>query len=118
MNAAYVSKSKGTIHFHSEMFDQGDELPDDISGSGDYVEIPCRIDLDLGQRLEWRFVQREIPGLENKVRGFFSKRGAYSRDKDFLESMDLLEKWHEFEDEETIKALKEWCGENEIEIEE
>ena len=58
---------------------------------------------------------REIPGLKDKVRGFFSRRGAYSRYKAFLEEIDLLEKWYEFEDSETQQSLREWCKENEIE---
>ena len=71
----------------------------------------------MGQRLVWRFVEKEIPGLEPKVRGFFSRRGAYSRYKAFLAEIDLLDKWYEFEDRETQKALRTWCAENEIELE-
>lgn len=115
MNVSYVSKSKGKTYIHSEMYGEEEELPDDIYESDDYVEIPHKKDLDLGQKLVWRFVEREIPGLESKVRGFFSRRGAYSRYKAFLEEIDLLEKWYEFENSETQRALRAWCEANEIE---
>jgi hypothetical protein len=115
MNVAYVSKSRGETYIHSEMHGEEDDLPDDIYESDDYIEIPHKNDLDLGQKLVWKFVEREIPGLEHKVRGFFSRREAYSRYKTFLEQIDLLEKWYDYENSETQKALRAWCEENEIE---
>ena len=117
VNFAYVSKSKGETYIHSEMFGDEDDLPEDIYESDDYIEIPHKIDLNLGQKLVWEFVKKEIPSHENKVRGFFSKKGAYTRYKDFLEQINLLDKWYEFENYETQKALKTWCKENKIEIE-
>ena len=114
-HSAIVSKSKGEMYYHTEIGDNFDEIPEDVYENDDYVEIPHKNDLDLGQRLVWRFVDREIPGLKDKVRGFFSRRGAYSRYKAFLEEIDLLEKWYEFEDSETQQSLREWCKENEIE---
>jgi len=84
MNSTYISKRTGQIHYHSEMYDS-DELPEDIYESDDYIEIPHKNDLDLGQHLVRQFVNREIPGLANTVRGFFSRRGAYSKYRSFLE---------------------------------
>ena len=115
-NAAYVSRSTGQTFWRSEAADV-DDLPDDVEANSDYVEIPHKNDLDLGQQLVWRFVRREIPGDEEKVRGLFSRRGAYGRYKSFLEEMGLLEKWHRFEDEMTKEVLLEWCVVNGIQIE-
>jgi len=47
----------------------------------------------------------------------FSRRGAYRRWKDFLDANGLLEKWYTFENEATEQALKTWCQENGIPIE-
>jgi hypothetical protein len=114
-HSAIVSKSTGETYYHTELGDNFDEFPEEAYESEDYIEIPHKNDLDLGQRLVWRFVEKEIPGLEPKVRGFFSRRGAYARYKTFLEEIGLLEKWYEFESSETQKALRAWCEENEIE---
>lgn len=51
----------------------------------------------------------EVPGLEPKVREIFNRKGAYRRWKDFLHDLDLLDKWHTFEDQETRQALLDWC---------
>ena len=115
MNSAYISKTTGQIYYQSEMYDS-DELPEDFYEKHDYIEIPHRNDLDLGQRLVWQFVNREIPGFTDIIRGFFSRRGAYSRYKSYLEEIGLLKRWHEFEDTKTKETLKEWCKENGVDI--
>lgn len=115
MHRAYLSKTTGETFYQSEMSDY-DELPEDIYENDDYIEIPHKNYLGLGQRLVWSFVEIEIPGLAEKVRGFFSRKGAYSRYKDFLEDIGLLDKWYEFEDSRATEALLQWCKDNEIEI--
>ncbi len=115
MHTAYVSRTTGKTYFNSEMGDF-DEFPKDIEDNDDYVAIPHKNDLDLGKRLVWKFVAQEIPGFTDKLRIFFSRRGAYSRYKEFLVEIGLLEKWYEFEDSKTKEALLKWCNENKIEI--
>ncbi len=115
MHRAYLSKTTGETFYQSEMSDY-DELPEDIYENDDYIEIPHKNDLGLGQRLVWQFVEKEIPGLADKVRSFFSRKGAYSKYKAFLEEIGLLDKWHEFEDSNAKEALLQWCKDNEIEI--
>jgi hypothetical protein len=116
-NSAYISRSTGETFVCSDLAGV-DELPDDIDSSDDYVEIPHRHDLDLGTQLVWDFVDREIPGLKDKVREFFAHRGAYGRYKSFLEELDLIEKWHRFEDDCTREALLKWCEDAGISIDE
>ncbi|NOY57810.1 MAG: hypothetical protein GXO75_02620 [Calditrichaeota bacterium] len=48
----------------------------------------------------------------------FSARGAYGRFHSLLGSVGLREKWHEFENEQTRHALRQWCKENGLEINE
>ncbi|MFC1643496.1 UPF0158 family protein [Chlamydiota bacterium] len=116
-HTAYISKSTGEAYYHSEMGDF-DEIPEEVYESDDYIEIPHKNDLDLGKQLVWDFVEQEIPGLKDKVRSFFSRKGAYSRYKDFLEQIGLLDKWYEFENTKAKEALLEWCKKNKIGIEE
>ena len=106
--AVYVSRSTGQTYYRSDMADI-DELPEDVEQNDDYVEVPNKYDLDLGKQLVWDFVNREIPGLKDKVERIFSRRGAYSRYKAFLAELELLDAWHRFQDERTKEALLEWC---------
>ena len=115
--SAYVSRSTGETFVCSDLSGI-DELPDDFDSSDDYVEIPHKNDLDLGEGLVWAFVDREIPGVKEKVREFFAHRGAYARYKSFLAELDLLEKWHRFEDDRTKEALLKWCEDPGIPIDE
>ena len=112
---AYVSRSTGQTYFRSDMAGV-DELPEDVLENDDYVEIPNKYDFDLGKDLVWQFVDRQIPGLKNKVREIFSRRGAYARYKAFLEDLDLLDAWYRFEGERTKEVLLEWCRDKGIPI--
>jgi len=116
-NSAYVSRSTGKTFVCSDLAGI-DELPDDFDSSDDYVEIPHKNDLDLGTNLVWDFVDREIPGVKDKVRELFARRGAYARYKTFLADLDLLEKWHRFEDDRTKEILIKWCEDEGISIDE
>ena len=111
----YVSRSTGQTYFRSDMAGV-DELPEDVLENDDYVEIPNKYDFDLGKDLVWQFVDRQIPGLKNKVREIFSRRGAYARYKAFLEDLDLLDAWYRFENERTREVLLEWCKDKGIPI--
>ena len=113
---AYVSRSTGQTYVCSEASGI-DELPDDVSENDDYVEIPNRNDLDLGQQLVWKFVDRRIPERMSEVRQIFSRRGAWSRYKDLLAELGLLDDWHRFDDESTREALLGWCRDVGVAIE-
>jgi hypothetical protein len=52
-----------------------------------------------------------------QVNSFFHKKGAYSKFKNLLEVKGLLDKWYAFEEKEQNKALREWCKDNDINIE-
>ena len=112
----YVSKTTGEIVWASEEI-TGEKCPvEDIEDNVDYIPIPNKYDLDVGQRLVWRFVDMHIPGLYDKVREIFSRKGAYSRYKQFLEYNGILEKWYDFENTQLREALSEWCEQNEIKL--
>ncbi|MFT5837029.1 MAG: hypothetical protein ACI9ZV_000532 [Candidatus Azotimanducaceae bacterium] len=114
---AYISRKTGEIVCDKEAI-SGEPCPvENIEEDPDYLLLPDAFDLDLnGSRLVWRFVGGEIPGLEPKVRQIFSRKGAYRRWKDFLEDLDLLDKWYSFENETKRQALLDWCKANKIPI--
>ncbi len=113
---AYVSKTTGETFWQSDLIDE-DELPEDLDDNDDYVEIPHKNHLDLGQPLIWRFIEGVAPEKYEEVRRIFSRRGAYRRWRAFLERQELLDKWYAFEKSETRKAVLEWCDDHGIEIE-
>ena len=116
-NSALINKKTGEIFYKSE-FDEIDELPDeDAFLSDDYIAVPDRYELDLGQNLVFDFVDEFMPEKYEEVRSYFRRSGAYSRFKNLLMSMDLLDKWHEFEDQRRKDALVRWCKENGLEVE-
>ncbi len=115
MHNACLCKDTGQIFYTSEMGDS-DELPEDIEDSK-YISIPHKNDLDLGKNLVMEFVSEFLPNDLDRVYSIFRRRGAYSRYKALLSEKDLLDKWHEFEDERQKAALKQWCVENDIKIE-
>ncbi len=116
-SSAYVSKTTGKIFYLSDGIDDNEEgIPEDIYEDEDYLCIPDKYELDLGKELVWEFVDQEIPALQNKVRGFFNRSGAYSRYKAFLEELGIVQKWYDFEENRTKKALLNWCKENELNI--
>ena len=115
---AYVSLDTGRIYWISELNPvEEEEIPDDLETSDRYLEIPHKNDLDLGQRLALRFSEKRLPHRYDRVVDIFGHRGAYRRFKELLAAEGRLEQWYAFEAEATEQALKEWCEENNLQIE-
>jgi hypothetical protein len=117
MNSATLSKKTGQIYFESGLGDS-DELPEDIDDEDLYIQIPHKRDLDLGIQLVREYVSAHLPEKADEVEAFFRSRGAYSRYKELLSWSNALDKWYKFEEERTETALKKWCVQNTIQIEE
>lgn len=115
MHHAYLCKKTGQTFYTSELGDS-DELPDDIDDTDRYISIPHKNDLELGRSLVFEFTSEYIPEELDRIYAFFRSRGAYSRYKAFLDGKGLLDTWYKFEDERQKAALREWCQENDIEI--
>ena len=113
--SAYLNRRTGESYLISELGDS-DELPDDFDESDDYLGIPHRNDLDLGQSLVFEFVEQRLPLAIEQVRDFFQRAGAYSRFRDLLERNGLLDEWHKFEADRARAAILAWCEENHIEL--
>ena len=116
MNNAYLCKETGEIFYTSEMGDS-DELPEDIDDQDKYIAIPHKNELDLGKVLVIEFTSKFLSEELDEVYSIFRHKGAYSRYKELLERKGVLEDWYKFENERQELALKKWCRENDIEIE-
>ena len=113
---AVVHRVTGETFIYSYITDDGD-LPDDVDENDDYLGIPHKNDLDLGKPLVMEFIRQECPDEIDRILAIFSRRGAYRRYKDFLETKDLLETWYAFENRRTREALLKWCAENALVVE-
>jgi len=85
MNSATVCKKTGKIYYESDM-GISDELPEDIDDLDQYIEIPGKNELDLGENLVFDFVSEFLSDKYDDVSNIFRRKGAYSRYKDFLEN--------------------------------
>lgn len=115
MNSATLCLETGEVFYISE-FGDSNELPEDIDDPVKYIEIPHKNELNLGKPLVLEFVAIHIPEDFDEVDSFFRNRGAYSKFKNLLNTKGLLAKWYEFEEQEQVKALREWCKDNSINI--
>ncbi len=116
-NHAYVSLDTGRIIW-TPVDEELGEVPDDLEIVDRYVEVPDKHELALGRVLVMEFVDRHIPDDYDRVADIFRSRGAYGRFKDFLDSRGQLDAWYKFENEAIRNALREWCRENGLEVEE
>jgi len=109
---AYVCRQTGKIYWISGepgVLDEEDEIPDDVHDVEKYAPVPDRPDLDLGNRLVFRFAAQFLAEHFDEVRNTFRHKGAYGRFKEILHRQDSLEKWYAYSEEQTIKALEFWC---------
>ena len=113
---AYLCVATGVIHYHSELGDDEEPLPDDIDDAEKYLEIPHKNDLDLGKRLVLRFADEVMPDALADVDEIFRRRGAYARFKNLLEHRGVLQQWYEYEEKSRKEALRQWCHDRGIEI--
>ena len=116
-HTAYISKSTGETFFQSDLSGE-DDLPEGYEEDEDLLEIPHKNDLDLGTALVWEFVGNNLPEDHGRIRGIFSSRGAYGRFKSYLDGKGILDSWYEFEEAKTKEAIRNWCRENGISVEE
>lgn len=116
---AYVCRQTGETYYQTDDFySEGlDELPDDIEDTTKYVPLPDKRDLDLGKPLVLAFVREFLPDDFDEVCHFFNRRGAYANFKALLAKRRAIDRWHDFENEATEQALREWCKDQRIKIE-
>ncbi|MCC5850736.1 MAG: hypothetical protein JJU29_21825 [Verrucomicrobia bacterium] len=113
-NRALVNRDDGRVHYDSDIWDSCEEEPEDLE-TGNWIEVPNKIELDLGNRVVEDFVQEKCPHLDDKVRRI-GGRGFYGRYKVLLQENDLLESWYAFEQAREDAALRQWAKDEGIPI--
>ena len=118
MNSAVLCKDTGKMLYRSDMAGIN-EIEDEDNLDWDHcIGIPHKNDLGLGRNLVFEFVEEYLPNDYERVRQMFRRKRAYSNYKALLERRGLLEKWYEIENSREEQALRKWCKENEVELEE
>jgi hypothetical protein len=108
-NNVYIDSNTGKIYYDSDYIAPGEESPEDLEESDVYIAVPHKNDLDLGRDLVFAFASEALPDQWDKIRDIFRSRGAYARFKDLLEAKGQLEAWYAFEESATERALRAWC---------
>ena len=118
VNRAIINRETGKILCSMEAAGI-DEIGDaDLDGELEkWEEIPHKNELDLGRNLVFEFIEARLPAKFNYVEKIFQRRGAYSACKDLLDSAGLLQAWYDFEEARTEEALRGWCRDNGIKLE-
>lgn len=115
-NEAVLCRKTGKFLWHSDLDEDLDEWPDDVDDDEKYLVIPDRKDLDLGKALVFDFARQFLPEEYDEIRRIFGKRGAYARFKGLLQRKRALDRWFEFENKATERALRDWCEANGLTI--
>jgi hypothetical protein len=113
---AFLCKESGRIYVRSDFLDDLEELPDDLEESEKYLRVPNKRELGLGKPLVLQFARHFLPSEFEEVRRIFNKRGAYARFKGLLVRRRALDRWFDFQEKATERALREWCELNSIEV--
>ena len=116
----YLSRQTGELIYGPEISlrdGEEHELSNDIDDEEKYVTVPSQRGLGLGKPLALKFAEEFLPNDLWKVRDIFSRSGAFPRFRDLLESRDAVQQWRDFEERATDQALREWCAENKIALE-
>ena len=116
-SSAYVDLETGHVYWVADEMEEFEKVPDDIETSDRYLMLPDKRDLGLGRNLAFSFAEEALPDEYENVVDCFHKKGAYSRFKDLLVRHDALTQWHDYEAKQTEVALREWCRQNDIRLE-
>ncbi|BCH31006.1 hypothetical protein MesoLjLc_29360 [Mesorhizobium sp. L-8-10] len=111
MDEAYVDRRTGEVHIPSDDPDLS-EVTEDMAESEDYVAVPSKRELGLGSRVARAFAWHEAPEDADAVSDMFSRKGGFSRFKNWLVQRGKLDAWHAFEAEAEEQALSDWCEAN------
>jgi len=108
-NKAFVSLSTGKTYIITDYKDPDEEIPEDLETSDDYVALPSKRELGLGQDMVFEFVRETITDDWADIRDMFRRKGAFRRFKHVLGERNLLDQWYRFEEQSTLNALRAWC---------
>lgn len=110
----FINTETGEIHCVGDSVDE--PVPSDIFENKKYICVPGKADLDMGKALAIDFVAKYIPDKLNLAYEIFSRKGAYSKFKSLLASLNQLDNWYAYEQSSLRNAALEWCSENGINV--
>ena len=70
-SCAYISRDTGEIYWGSAEINLDEEIPDDVDDHDRYAVVPDKRDLDLGNRLDLRFVSEALPDRHEEIQAIF-----------------------------------------------
>jgi len=111
-NQAYVCRETGHIFWISGeagIADEEEDTPADIQDTDKYALVPDKYYFDLGNKLVFDFAARYLVDQYDDVRAMFRRKGAYRRFKVLLQQRNLVDQWFAYSEEQTRKALEDWC---------
>lgn len=114
---AWLSQAESRVALIFDPMETGEEpeVSEEELMNGDWIAVPHKKDLDLGNKLVFRFAEEHLAEYDwPAVDRMFSKRGAYANWKDLLIERGLLQKWYDYSHQAEHQALKEWLNQEEI----
>ena len=83
----------------------------------DYIPLPSKYDFQ-----EYRVVERFILSLpieeqREELLSLIKGKGAFSRFREGLDRFLLRDKWHQYKDNALLEFARDWCKNNEVEVE-
>ncbi len=116
-NEAWLSREKARVVmiFDEMITGAKPEVSKKELRTGDWIAIPHKKDLNLGNKLVFRFADEYVAEADMpRVERMFSRRGAYANWKDFLFERDLLQKWYDYYRHAEVHALKRWLNQEQV----
>lgn len=102
---AMVHRVTGKVFLESKF----DKIPAEFENDPDYLLIPSRQDLDPGKELILEFFNSHAQSEVPQVRAIFNRSGAFRNVKALMRSLQLLDLWHLYEEQQIEELLRKWC---------
>lgn len=106
---AYIAKDTGEVFHAAQIYDAYKRVPPDVDDGERYWSVPHRQDLDLGGRLELKFVAEHMPARLAVAEEFFHRRGAHAKFHELVEKEGKQALWRQYEHDATELALRRWA---------
>lgn len=112
MSEVYVDRCTGAIYYIDDALEESP--PEDLYENAQYIAVPNKQGLGLDKSIAIQFVAENLPEQLDLAYEIFSKKGAYRRFKDLLNTADKLEAWYSYEALVLREAIIEWGQENNL----
>lgn len=111
---AFYDHERDVIYLKgTDLEEEQAKIPEDVDWQA-CTQIPGEKSLDLGRALVESFVKEYRPDDIYKVRGFFTRRGAYRRFRFWTDELGLTDIWFTYRNRAEREAVVNWCNENNV----